>query len=614
MAEYNKTYSRINWENEPSKKTALSATNLNRIDLGLNVVDDRVIELNTIKAEKSIVNNLVKDVSFTPETGVFQIVKQDGSTITYDTKLEKLAVNFTYDPLTQKLIIILDDGTKQEVDLSTLVADYEFVDTNTVGFTKQPDGKILANIKNGSITEEKLQPNYLSEIKQQVNSSTQNVIQSENFANQSKRWAIGIDEEPSSLIDNSKYYSEEAKRYAEQAENTVGFGIATTEKAGIVKPDGVTITVAEDGTISGANKVDIATSTTVGVVKPSQDLTIAPDGTLGINTLFLMIEERANIQSGDTWETVLAKINKNLGDLKPLAFLDKVTESYLDTLITNKINNAIQKSQIVNNTVTTVEGTVLDGRVGKNLQDQISNTNNFIFNKGENAQISNVDNAPFGISTAYSSAINSPYTFWSTILTTGQEMFSQQLALPWSYADKSLKYRVKDSGIWSEWNECLTKKSSSSKDLNYETFGLVYCDEATLNTPFKQKITGSTQGICLTGLYNLNKWNTQLFLGNGDDLFYRFATDKGYSNWRNVSGISNQNGVDIRTLDTGSYYITNGINTPQDYPHGYLTVQRLDSNWAFLTFQHPYGSEYKMFVTKQTEGIWQNWANIQVTV
>lgn len=439
-------------------------------------------------------------------------------------------------------------------------------------------------------------------------------IQSENFANQSKRWAIGIDEEPSSLIDNSKYYSEEAKRYAEQAENTVGFGIATIEKAGIVKPDGVTITVAEDGTISGANKVDIATSSTVGVVKPSQDLTITPDGTLGINTLFSVIEERANIQSGDTWETVLAKINKNIGDLKPLAFLDKVTESYLDTLITDKINNAIQKSQIVNNTVTTVEGTVLDGRVGKNLQDQISNTNNFIFNKGENAQISNVDNAPFGISTAYSSAINSPYTFWSTILTTGQEMFSQQLALPWSYADKSLKYRVKDSGIWSEWNECLTKKSSSSKDLNYETFGLVYCDEATLNTPFKQKITGSTQGICLTGLYNLNKWNTQLFLGNGDDLFYRFATDKGYSNWRNVSGISNQNGVDIRTLDTGSYYITNGINTPQDYPHGYLTVQRLDSNWAFLTFQHPYGSEYKMFVTKQTEGIWQNWANIQVTV
>lgn len=380
MAEYNKTYSRINWENEPSRKTALSATNLNRIDLGLNVVDDRVIELNTIKAEKSIVNNLVKDISFTPETGVFQIVKQDGSTITYDTKLEKLAVNFTYDPLTQKLIIILDDGTKQEVDLSTLVADYEFVDTNTVGFTKQPDGKILANIKNGSITEEKLQPNYLSEIKQQVNSSTQNVIQSENFANQSKRWAIGIDEEPSSLTDNSKYYSEEAKRYAEQAESTVGFGIATTEKAGIVKPDGVTITVSEDGTISGANKVDIATSSTVGVVKPSQDLTIAPDGTLGINTLFSMIEERANIQSGDTWETVLAKINKNLGDLKPLAFLDKVTESYLDTLITNKINNAIQKSQIVNNTVTTVEGTVLDGRVGKNLQDQIIEQSNNLNN------------------------------------------------------------------------------------------------------------------------------------------------------------------------------------------------------------------------------------------
>ena len=122
----------------------------------------------------------------------------------------------------------------------------------------------------------------------------------------------------------------------------------------------------------------IATAEQVGVVKPSEDLIIAEDGTLGINTVFETIAERANIESGDTWKTVLGKINKYFGDIKPHAFLDKITEDYIDNVITQKVNNAIQKAAIVNNAVTTIEGTVLDGRMGKTLQDQITEQNNNI--------------------------------------------------------------------------------------------------------------------------------------------------------------------------------------------------------------------------------------------
>ncbi len=43
--------------------------------------------------------------------------------------------------------------------------------------------------------------------------------------------------------------------------------IATTTAAGIVKPDGTTVTVTEDGTISSAYKLPIASSTTLGGVK-----------------------------------------------------------------------------------------------------------------------------------------------------------------------------------------------------------------------------------------------------------------------------------------------------------------------------------------------------------
>lgn len=378
MAEYSKTYARINWENEPSKKTALSATNLNKMDLALNTVDDRLIELNTIKAEQSTVNNLVKEIIFEQEMGIFKIIKQDGSETTYDTKLEKIAINFEYDSLNQKLIITLEDGTKQEVDMKSLVSEYEFFDTETIGFIKQEDGSISANIKEGSVTEEKLQPNYLAEIKQEVNNSLQYAQIAKENSGLAERWAVGRADVPESATDNSKYFAEQAKKFAEQAENIAGIGIATEEKVGIVKPDGDTITVDEDGTIHGATKVDIATPDKVGVVKPNNDFTIGEDGTLGINTVFETIAERANIESGDTWKTVLGKINKYFGDIKPHAFLDKITEEYIDTVITEKVNNAIQKSRIIDNFTTQIKGFIPDATLVTDLNDRLVEQNNYL--------------------------------------------------------------------------------------------------------------------------------------------------------------------------------------------------------------------------------------------
>lgn len=86
----------------------------------------------------------------------------------------------------------------------------------------------------------------------------------EDYAILSKSYAVGgtgtrIGED----TDNSKYYSElaktesdkatteadRAKTEADRAYSIVNIGIATTEKAGIVKPDGTTITVDADGTM-----------------------------------------------------------------------------------------------------------------------------------------------------------------------------------------------------------------------------------------------------------------------------------------------------------------------------------------------------------------------------
>ena len=170
-----KIYSRINWENFPSEKTAVNESNLNKMDLAIDNLDDRVVAMDASKVDLTKANELVEEILWDESNGTLTVVKMNGSSAVIDTKLEKLAVNFTYNPQTQQLVITLDDGTVQNVDLSSLITEYEFLDSDTIAF-EIVDGKVKAIVKNGSITEDKLQPNFLADIKVEsakaVNSAT----------------------------------------------------------------------------------------------------------------------------------------------------------------------------------------------------------------------------------------------------------------------------------------------------------------------------------------------------------------------------------------------------------------------------------------------------------
>lgn len=159
-----KIYSRINWENFPSEKTAVNESNLNKMDLAIDNLDDRVVAMDASKVDLTRANELVKEILWDESNGTLTVVKMNGSRAVIDTKLEKLAVNFTYNPQTQQLVITLDDGTVQNVDLSALITEYEFLDSDTIAF-EITDGKVKAIVKNGSITEDKLQPNFLADVK-----------------------------------------------------------------------------------------------------------------------------------------------------------------------------------------------------------------------------------------------------------------------------------------------------------------------------------------------------------------------------------------------------------------------------------------------------------------
>ena len=213
-----KIYSRINWENFPSEKTAVNESNLNKMDLAIDNLDDRVVAMDASKVDLTKANELVEAILWDESNGTLTVVKMNGSRAVIDTKLEKLAVNFTYNPQTQQLVIALDDGTVQNVDLSSLITEYEFLDSDTIAF-EIVDGKVKAIVKNGSITENHLAPEYLAEIRTQVgraemsaksaDASEKNAASSSALA---KSYAVGgTGTRDGEDTDNAKYYAEQAK-------------------------------------------------------------------------------------------------------------------------------------------------------------------------------------------------------------------------------------------------------------------------------------------------------------------------------------------------------------------------------------------------------------------
>ena len=212
----NKAYKRINWENYPSDATPLNEANLNNLDSATDTIDDRVITLDTTKVAKTEVATLVSDVTFEESTGIITITKKNGSRVTIDTQMEKIAVNFTYNPTTQQIILALIDGTKQYIDLSTLITQYEFLDTDTVAFTIGTDGKVSAIVKEGSIEEKHLEPNYLAKIKVEAAKAETSQADAAASATKAESYAVGgTGSREGEDTDNAAYYYRQAKSISE---------------------------------------------------------------------------------------------------------------------------------------------------------------------------------------------------------------------------------------------------------------------------------------------------------------------------------------------------------------------------------------------------------------
>ena len=128
------------WENYPSIDSPITDNELNRNEVSVDTIDDRVITLDTTKAEQSDLLLAFKDFTINETTGVITFTRFNNTSKSVDTSIEKIATNFRYiddptDPHYQYLELTLLDGSKQYVDLRTLLNQYEFTDSTTIDFS-----------------------------------------------------------------------------------------------------------------------------------------------------------------------------------------------------------------------------------------------------------------------------------------------------------------------------------------------------------------------------------------------------------------------------------------------------------------------------------------------
>lgn len=283
MQNWKKLFNRINWINRPSTATPIDQNNLNKSDSALDGIDDRVITLDTIKADISEVNEMVSSVTLNESTGVLTINYKNGSSQTYNTNLQKIAVNFSYDSVNQRLVITLEDGTYQYVDMSALVTQYEFKESSTITFSVAEDGSISASVKNGSITESMLETGYLANIKVETgkaksyaDNAKESETQSEYYSKMSMSYANGLSGlREGEAVDNAKYYMEQAKSAA-------GMSIATT--------------------------------TVPGKVMATDDVKVSSTGAMSVGTDFVVPEALSSLVSGSEWSEFKGKIAKMIDD------------------------------------------------------------------------------------------------------------------------------------------------------------------------------------------------------------------------------------------------------------------------------------------------------------
>lgn len=235
-------YERINWENYSSTKTPLSAQNLNKIDYAVKKHDEACATFDLTKLEKSEALSMLADVTYNSSTGVFTFTRKNGTQIVADINIEKIPVSFSMDE-NGIITMTTSDGSTYTADVGSLIKKYDFIDSETIDLIETYDSsskktKVKAEIIDGSVTEEKLQPNFLADCR----IAKDNAETASNVATTSASMAEGYsvgEQNGEPVEEGSPYYQNNAKYYAEQAGTKTARAIEYDRTASGISADNV---------------------------------------------------------------------------------------------------------------------------------------------------------------------------------------------------------------------------------------------------------------------------------------------------------------------------------------------------------------------------------------
>lgn len=211
----NKVYTRINWEDYPSENTDLDAYHLNQMDSAIDALDNRIISQDVLKVDKSVINGNIADWTMDETTGVITITKYNDEKVIFDLNIEKIPVDFS---MSDDGIITMttEDGTQFTADIGSMIPVLTFEDSATIAVSVTGTGKNKTYsfaIKTGSVTEDKLQPNFLADVRVESANAAKSAQNADADALLAKSYSVGgTGTREGEDVDNAKYYMEQAKQ------------------------------------------------------------------------------------------------------------------------------------------------------------------------------------------------------------------------------------------------------------------------------------------------------------------------------------------------------------------------------------------------------------------
>lgn len=234
-----KIHRKIFWRNK--KEPAINEKNLEQYDNELDTLDDRIIDLEITKLPTQTAGNFITDFVINPSDGVITVTYYSGRKVRYDTNLEKIPFNYRFDEDSQILYIISDDGTEKICNLSSLISQHEFQDGDRIIFDVAADGKVIADIKKGSITEDFLQPNFLADARTEANkalagaeTATQSAMEaadSAEMAGASAQDAAASSQESAEYAADARASADTATRKAEESSDSAAAAKESEDRA-----------------------------------------------------------------------------------------------------------------------------------------------------------------------------------------------------------------------------------------------------------------------------------------------------------------------------------------------------------------------------------------------